>query len=290
MKAMYHNRKPLNLVLPVTLARTRGGRFGQTRSQAIAIARALTLGALGLLIAGPAKLYSQPIAVPNYSFESQAAPNAYPYVNVFVDAWQKVAEPAYFGPAVGTPYGIPWIGTAGVFLDVNPYENRVGNQAGYILGFPQVTLFQDYNSSPTHDFNAVFEVGKAYNLTLGVFGKSTLAPGSTLQLSLYYLDTLDNRVPVGATTVTYSPAGFPETGPLRFVDYEVNVPAVQAGDAWAGRHMGIQLESTTALAMSTGGNWDLDNVRLTVVPEPASLSLLLLGVAGLLGLRPRRAL
>lgn len=244
-------------------------------------------GALAL-VAGQCALQAQPITVPNFSFESPTAPNTYPFVNVFVDAWQKIAEPAYYGPAIGTPYGIPWIGTAGVFLDVNPYVNHEGSQAGYLLSYPQVTLFQDYNSSPTHDFNAVFEVGKSYNLTIGLFGKSTLAPGSTLLLSLYYRDALDNKVTVGSTTVTYSAANFPETAPLNLVDYAVNVPPVLASDAWAGKHIGIQLESTTPLAMSTGGNWDFDNVRLTAVPEPASLTLLMLGAAGLLGLRTRR--
>jgi hypothetical protein len=240
------------------------------------------------LLAGTCGLQAQPITVPNFSFESPTAPGSYPFVNVFVDSWQKTAEPAYYGPAIGTPYGISWIQTAGVFLDVNPYANHVGSQAGYLLGFPQVTLFQDYNSSPTHDFNAVFEAGKSYDLTIGVFGKDTLAPGSTLQLSLYYLDALDSKVTVGSTTVTYSLASFPTNTPLSLVDYSVNVPTVRAGDAWAGKHIGIQLESTTPLVMSTGGNWDFDNVRLTAVPEPASLGLLVLGVGGLIGLRARR--
>ena len=240
----------------------------------------------GLLLSGVSG-QAQPISVPNFSFESPTAPSSSPYVNVLVDSWQKIPEPAYYGPAIGTPYGIPWIGTAGVFLDVNPYVNHDGTQAGYILGFPQVTLFQDYNSSATHDFNATFEVGKSYNLTLGVFGKSTLAPGSTLGLSLYYLDGLNNHVAVGSTTVTYSSAAFPTTGPLSLVDYQVNVPTVQAGDAWAGKNIGIQLESTTPLQMSTGGNWDFDNVRLTAVPEPSSLGLLAIGMGGLVFSRSR---
>jgi hypothetical protein len=233
------------------------------------------------------RLGAQPISVPNYSFESQTAPASYPFVNVNVDSWQKAAEPAYYGPAIGTPFGIPWAGTAGVFLDVNPYANHLGSQAGYILGFPEVTLFQDYNSSPTHDFNATFDVGKSYNLTIGVFGKDSLAPGSTLQLSLYYLDNANNHISVGSTTITYSLAAFPTNTPLNLVDYQVNVPTVQSTDAWAGKTLGIQLLSTTPLALSTGGNWDFDNVRLTAVPEPASLSLLSLAAGALLIARHR---
>jgi hypothetical protein len=125
-------------------------------------------------------------------------------------------------------------------------------------------------------------------LTIGVFGKSTLAPGSTLELSLYYLDAANNHVVVDSTTVTYSAAAFPLTPPLSLLDYQVNVPTVQPGDAWAGKNIGIQLESTTPLAMSTGGNWDFDNVRLTAVPEPGSLSLAGVGLGGLM-LAHRRA-
>jgi len=252
----------------------------QSRTVTITFKRALLLTAF--VAAVSARLGAQPITVPNYSFESQTAPNSYPYVNVNVDEWQKAPEPAYYGPAIGTPYGIPWAGTAGVFLDTNPYANHDGVQCGYILGFPDVTLYQDYTTSSNHDFNATFDVGKSYNLTIGVFGKTTLAPGSTLQLSLYYLDGAGDHVNVASTTVTYSLAAFPTNTPLNLIDYQVNVPTVQGTDPWAGQNIGIQLLSTTPLEMSTGGNWDFDNVRLTAVPEPASLGLLSLGAGAML--------
>jgi len=243
-------------------------------------------GALAL-ISGANTLRAQSIPVPNYSFESQSGVG-YPFgTNPNVDSWQKIAEPAYFAPAFGS-FGIPWYGTAGVFVDSNPYGNRVGTQAGYILAFPQVTLFQDYDSSPTHDFNATFEVGQAYNLMVGVFGKNSIQPGSTLELSLYYRNELGNMVTVGSTVITYSAATFPGSTNLNLVDYQVNVAPVLAGDAWAGKHIGIQLESTIPIELTSGGNWDFDNVRLTAVPEPAALSLLGLGFVALLAARSRR--
>jgi len=237
------------------------------------------------LATGVLPLQAQLIMVPNSSFESPTAPDSYPYVNTSIDAWQKNPEPAFYTPAFGG-YGIPWAGTAGVFLDVNPYLNHDGSQAGYLLAVPQVALFQDYDSSPTHDFNATFEVGKAYNLTIGIFGKSSLTAGSTLELSLYYRDGSDNRVTVGSTVVSYSAAAFPTT-PLNFIDYVVNVPTVQAGDAWAGQHIGIQLASTIPIELTSFGNWDFDKVRLTAVPEPGSLSLLLVGLGAVLLARGR---
>jgi len=229
---------------------------------------------------------AKPVAVPNYSFESQTAPSSSPFVTLDVDSWQRNPEPAWYAPAFGS-YGIPWVGTAGAFLDVNLYINHDGNQAGYLLAVPQVSFFQDYSTSPTHDFNATYKVGNAYNLAVGVYGKPSLASGSTLTVSLYYRDALDNRVPVASTVVTYTAAAFPDTAPLSLIDFSVNVPTVQASDAWAGHHIGIELASSIPLEMTSFGNWDFDNVRLTVVPEPASVALLALGVGGLLLARSR---
>lgn len=232
------------------------------------------------VLGGGGSIQAATLNVPNFSFEQQPAPASSPFVNVFIDSWQKAPEPSYYAAAIGTPFGIPWIGTSGVFLDVNPYANRVGSQAGYLLGFPQVAIHQN--------LNATFEAGMSYDLTIGVFGKNTLAPGSTLALSLYYLDGTGNRVPVQTTTVTYSQAQFPTAAPLNLVDFSVAVPTVQPGDAWAGRPLGIQIESTASLQLATGGNWDFDNVRLKSIPEPGVLGLASLGV-GMMYLARRRA-
>jgi hypothetical protein len=136
----------------------------------------------------------------------------------------------------------------------------------------------DYNDAlPTHDFAATFAAGKSYTLTLGVFGKGfsgNMTEGSMLGLSLYYRDGA-NMVTVGTPTViTYTAAGFLNFGALNLQDFQVNIPTVQAGDAWAGQDIGIKIESI----YGTGdGYWDIDNVRLTAVPEPESLGLIAVG-------------
>jgi hypothetical protein len=87
---------------------------------------------------------------------------------------------------------------------------------------------------------------------------------------------------------------FPDTD--TFTDFTVNVPVVQAGDAWAGKAMGILLQITNVPPITSGpqagqpneaGGFDIDLVRLNVVPEPSSALLFGLGAA-LVARRRRR--
>jgi hypothetical protein len=216
-------------------------------------------------------LHAASIAIPNSSFES---PSAGPFgVNTTIDSWQKIPKPAYFDEAT---FGFQWEQTAGIFLDTNPYSNHDGTQCAYLLSFPQVTLFQDSTSG----FNATYDVGQSYTLTLGTFGKfSTL--NNSLQLSLYYRDPGNNAVTIGTpTTIIYDPSIFPAAGPFNLVDYSVTIPPVQVGDAWAGRNIGVMIQ--VGNAEFSAGHWDIDNVRLASVPEPCLASLLALGVCGFL--------
>ena len=83
-------------------------------------------------------------------------------------------------------------------------DNCDGTQAAFLFAFPDVAIFQDYdsiygtNTTPSHAFNATFNVGSAYSLTVGViggvYGSPPLFEGATLQLSLYYRDAASNMV------------------------------------------------------------------------------------------------
>jgi hypothetical protein len=210
-------------------------------------------------------LRAERITVPNGSFESPPTPYATP----LVDAWQQ-------NPPVNL--GDPNTFQTGVFSNQPPadpthIDNCDGSQGAFLFTYPQVALFQDYDSTdyanptPTHAFAATFDVGKSYTLTVGVIGGTNLAypmqEGTTLELSLYYRDDAGNKTNVAATIITNSGALFPSS--THFVDFQVHVPAVLAADPWAGRHIGVQLLSTVGYELM-GGYWDLDNVRLIAGP------------------------
>ena len=215
-------------------------------------------------------MWAGPIAVPNGSFESPVTT----FVNTHVDAWQKVPKPDWYVESGG----YTWDQLAGVFLNTpvgasDHIINCDGSQASYMFAVPQVCIFQDYdstdwsNSTPTHAFNATFEPGNSYQLTVGVIGGGgNMMPGVTVELSLYYRDASSNQVVVAATSITNTTAVFSNT--IMLIDFRVNVPTVQPTDAWAGQHIGIRLLSTVDLSLQ-GGYWDLDNVRLTATRQPA---------------------
>jgi len=208
------------------------------------------------------------IYVPNGSFESPVVPPVTPYAIPDLNAWEKSDQPAWYDPSQN--YDTQWADLMGTFYNV-PFpdefiDNCEGIQAAFLFALPDVAIFQDYNSiddtspTPSHAFNATFNVGRSYNLTVGVIGGGGgMKPGATLRLSLYYRDASSNMVTVAATIITNSATLFPTNTHL--VDFQVHVPTVQPGDAWAGQNIGVQIASTVGFDIP-GGYWDLDNVRL----------------------------
>lgn len=245
--------------------------------------RALLTGTA--LISSICWMQAATIAIPGGSFESPAPFPGWP-VNTSIDSWQESPQPGWYDPMLMGGYS--WDQLSGVFPNpppsspANHIDNMHGSQAAYLFAVPGVALFQDYGTmdwddgAPTHAFDARFEVGNAYRLTVGVIGGSGLGDGASLQISLYYRDGLNNIVPVGSQDIIYSAAAFPNI--THFSDYEAVVPVVQAGDAWAGQNIGVSVMVTSP----GGAYWDIDNVRLTVVPEPGTVTLLALGLGGVL--------
>ena len=233
---------------------------------------------IAFLAGAATTLHGGALYVPNYSFESPTVPPVSPYAVPGIDSWQKSPQPAWYDPSQNDD--TPWEDLTGTFYNV-PFpgefiDNCDGNQAAFLFALPGVALFQDYNSLsgtntvPSHAFNAKFNVNSAYSLTVGVIGGVNGSPplyeGATLQLSLYYRDAASNMVIVAATTITNSAQLFPTN--THFIEFSVQLPAVQATDSWAGQHIGVQIASTVGFDMANG-YWDVDNARLTETVLPA---------------------
>ena len=167
-------------------------------------------------------------------------------------------------------------GAIGVFVNDPAYTNDVpndyiyncdGNQVAYIFNDPGLALFQDYQAvdstgTPSQAFSANYEAGKSYRLVTGFIANTNFGelPGSTLQMSFYYRDSESNMVTITSADVVYDPSVF--TNITNLVDFELDLPGVQATDPWAGQHIGVEFLCTSATNLA-GGFWDLDNVRLT---------------------------
>ena len=230
---------------------------------------------------GAAVATGQPIDVPNHSFE---APDVV-FADYPIADWQKS------GPVntVPNPFGGTITGQTdtGVFENVPftyPDENNLttiagmdGTQGGFIFDIvnPQepIAIFQTLVEP--------YAVGRQYVLTVGVAKSvSEFAPpmpdGAALRISLYFLDGPD-RVVVDSVDVTGA-----ELSGIEMRDFGFTTAAVGAGDAWAGQPIGIAFDPLTG----SYGTFDVDNVRLTAVPEPATM--VLFGPVGLALLRRRR--
>ena len=224
----------------------------------------LVLG-LVLLLAVSGAAQAAAITVPNGSFESPPTDLATP----FVDSWQQTPQPDLNNQATFQ---------TGVFSNVPPpIDNCDGGQAAFLFAYPGVSLAQDYDSTdymnptPPHTFNATFEPGKAYTVTVGVIGGGGgMKEGASLELSLYYRDALTNIMKVAATNITHSLSLFPST--FHFLDFQAQLPTVKAGDPWAGQHIGVQLLSSVTDTNLMGGYWDIDNVRLSSTAPPVLLA------------------
>jgi len=202
--------------------------------------------------------------VANASFESPDTDFADPRM----DAWRKAPEPSWYQGG----NGFPWEQLVGQFLNTPPgssnhIDNVDGEQGAFLFALPDVAIFQDFVSLAGHDFNARFEVGKSYALTVGLLGgNGGMSNGATFEISLYYRDANSNVVAVAAATISNTAALFPTNTHLS--DFQVRTPIVLATNSWAGQNIGVRLASTVGFGLQ-GGYWDIDNVRLVenVVPN-----------------------
>jgi len=181
-------------------------------------------------------------AVVNPSFESPAVDLTGFPVLPYMDGWREL--------------DLDTLGSTntGIFANT-PADSwdHMANADGTQLAF----LASATGNGLEQDLAVVYREGCSYRLTAAVgtssrYPPSAEPPADTLVLALYYWDG-DTAVDIVSRTV--EPAGLSFR---RLQDFSVYLSPVQAGDAWAGKPIGIALRA----AGEAGGFWDLDNVRL----------------------------
>ena len=244
-----------------------------------------------LFLTSPALSQSISIPIPNYDFASPYVPDLSPFAEAGVSNWVQSPPPAWW---TADGYStLQWDDNVGVFVNV-PSEwidnlvpsggTAVHQQAAFMFSAPGLELSQTLSTA--------YQVGASYQLTVGIEGGGEGMPlGVPMQIELYYLDGSGNQVPVGTTTVLNDLTLNPYMGQYitDLPDRQLTIPAVAAGDPWAGQNIGVALLQIAGTANT--GYWDIDNVRLTAttVPEPGSIALLVAGF-GMLVLRKRSSL
>jgi hypothetical protein len=222
------------------------------------------------------------ITVPNFSFESPAGPFAI-QVSLTIDDWTTTGPPS---EVVNVGNG-PQNSGVGIFQNSSPGSpgyatNADGTQMAYMFSGSQDPTYNLHTLSQV--LTTAFAANTQYTLTLGVSDAGGAPPpGDQLSLQLFYTTPAAPNTPVYLAT-TNVVQGTDSLSNTALTDYSATTPLLgQSGiDPAVGNDIGI-IFTTTGVG---GGEFNLDNVRLTATPEPGTLALL--GLAAAPGLMRRR--
>jgi hypothetical protein len=221
-----------------------------------------TLLGAALVLLGCNAVRAQSIYVPNPYFSLPVVTDYTIDVATNMICWEASPQDNY--GAIGVFGNFP--GDGGDYI-----LNCDGPQAAYIFEDSGLALFLDYDAvdsaGSSNTFTATFVVGQSYQLQAGfVVGTEYgyMEPGSILQMSLYYRDDDGNMQTVAFTNIVNDTNVF--TSDTSFLQYELSIPAVQASDPWAGRHIGIEFQPQPLSSQDQGGFWDIGNVQLWNIP------------------------
>jgi hypothetical protein len=210
------------------------------------------------------------ITVANSSFESP---------DVSTAKWQPMPQIVDLSASVGawaedtTNSGVLY--NDGTYRGGNTHTNVDGNQIAVVDSGVSRQIWQDMTTN--------YEAGKSYTLTVAMARSPGYdgQDGDKCELRLFYRNQAGQQVTIGTPTQITRSA----LDPVELVDYSTTISGVQAGDAWAGKAIGISVYSTV-LAGPTNGCWSIDNVRLSwdnaPTPEPSAIVILATGLIGLL--------
>jgi len=189
------------------------------------------------------------LPIANYSFEIPAIdPNTNPFMAVPVaPLWIELNDP-------NDPYSY----NTGIFRNTQPNSpngdhivNPDGKQLAFLASLAGNAFLQELADN-------TYQAGKNYRLSADVC-VSLYRPVWPLIIALYYVDG-GQRIDIAMTSI--SPAPLTSNSLNRFF---VNLPTVQAGDPWQGKPIGIAIRAA-GTGPTSGGFWDIDNVRLTEYP------------------------
>ena len=231
----------------------------------------VAISIIALAVSGVSQADLGPITVPNFSFE--LAPDG----SEITESVRNI-----------TPDSLGWneLNTydplTGAKTEVRPYIQNGGNQLYVPDGVSFLMLKREYGTDPLYDYNALsitwqilagetINAGDEYLLAFSATNHNTTAVGNVLATLIY-----DNA---GTLTEIYGEPFVPTTSaeandePWDVFSVSFTVPT---GASCIGEDIGIKFEQTTR-------NWvQVDNVRLDLVPEPMTITLLGLGALGLL--------
>lgn len=267
---------------------------------------ALVLNA-GVASAEDITLINASFELPSIPFPTDPNPDQADFVLLDIDGWNKTGP---FGNDPRAPEGVQ---DTGVFINV-PFDpgtgelvlvtdNADGNQLAFMVvntdSFgptePAVTISQTTSTA--------FEAGKNYTFKIDL-GVSIVAPPSAffdptpggptnpemLELIIGYgggtgdtINEVATQLVSATELVLYFGDGSPGDPPSTpLTEFSVSTGLLDVSDDAIGEDLRIMIRQVGG----TSGAFNLDNARLSVVPEPSSLALL--GAMGVLALRRRR--
>jgi hypothetical protein len=180
------------------------------------------------------------------------------------------------------PFGVvPVIAGCGIFENpagAGHLDGADGSQIAYIFAntINDVMTSQPVDHAFTQVLPRTLAAGEQYRLTVGVANATAAPPpNSVLTMSLFAFDSANPTVEQLLASTPVSNTNGQLNG-VSLTDFSAMTPLI--GGAAVGKQIGIRISThTDPTAASAQGQFDFDNVRLTLVPEPAGAALLAIG-------------
>lgn len=198
------------------------------------------------------------LEIPNHSFELPETGS----FNWGLDDWGKA-------------------GGVGVFNNNAGFGNFITNADGEQMVFMNANFSTIGEHLPNFwvSLADVFAAGMDYTLSIGVAARSDATPGdaANTKMEMRFWSPVVEGLKIAAQEIVYS-----DLSNTALTYYTLTLKAEDIPAEALGTNIGLWFVSTVG---NTGGDWTLDNVTLSAIPEPATL--FMLGLGGLAFLKRR---